>query len=477
MRRILILAALVITALQAKSQDCPLTCPTTDDLEIQGLLDAAGAAGGGTVVLEARVYTTCKSLVVPSNVHLRGAGRGATIIRGSAEVSGVTIDNAFMGATVGTVGSRNVSVSDLTIDHATCARNANGIAFVPSGLPGSGDQDYDGTVSSNGYVARVEVLGAPGFHSYMIWNLKGQHVKIVENWIDGGSSSSSPQEGIESFGGYDVVITNNTIRNIGGACVNLGSAGLESSDTKGIFVENNYLSGCDIGVNLGTSNENGNQLNSHTHIRGNVIRDIRKRGIDIPVFTATNELNLDISHNTIRGVNGTLSAGIQLRSVDGPLDEATVVANTVEGNLIVNVRGANAHGIRISSYPNARIINNSVVGTDGEGIYTIDTSDTEIVGNRVADVGTAGIGLYKSALGTSARLVVERNRILWGSQNAGILMTGVTTASVRENVFSRKAAGSPSPIIVGGGACSVTVSGNLTWYTVNWVNVSSPLCP
>jgi parallel beta-helix repeat protein len=477
LRQFLYITAGLLVSFSLKAQLCPVSCPTSDDTLVQGLLDSA-AAGGGTVQLEPRVYNTCNALVIKSNVHLRGAGRGATIIRGSADITGAIVDNSFLGASVGAVGAHNVSVSDLTIDHASCSRNANGVAFIPAGVPGGGLQDYTGTVTTNGYIARVEVLGAPDFHSYMIWNLRGQHIKIVDNWIDGGATSFSTQEGIESFGGYDVIIGNNTVSNMGGACVNLGSAGIESSDTKGIFVENNYLSGCNVGVNLGTSNENGNQLNSNSHIRGNVIRDIRQTGIDISVAVSTNEINLDVSHNAIRNVTGTFAAGIMLRaSGDGVLDPNAIVANTIDGNLIANVRGTNSHGIRLLSYPNARILNNTIVGTDYEGIFALDTNDTEIVANRVVDSGTVPVGVYGSAPDQSSRVVVDRNRILWSTPNAGILVLGVTTASVRDNVFSRKGAGAPSPIVVAVGACGVTVSGNLPWYPVNWLNVSSAACP
>jgi parallel beta-helix repeat protein len=476
-KSILGIAAFVVLSLSLTAQPCPMTCPTSDDSLIQGLLDSAAAAGGGTVELEPRIYYTCKALLIKSNVHLRGAGRGATIIRGSASISGLTVDNAYLGASLGAVGADHVSVSDLTIDHATCARNANGIAFIPGGLPGDDSQAYNGTVPTNGYIARVEILGTPDYHNYMIWNLKGQHIKIVDNWVDGGATFALPQEGIESFGGHDVVISNNTVKNIGSACVNVGSAGVAGSETRGIFVENNYLSGCQVGINLGTSNENGNHLNSHTHIRGNVIREIRQIGIDVPVAISTNEVNLDISHNTIRNVNGVQAAGIRLRASGGVLDPSTTVANTIEGNLIANVRGSNAHGIRVLSYPNARILNNTIVGTDYEGIYAFDTNDAEIVGNRVEDVGTVPIGVYASGPGWSSRVVIERNRVMWSTQNAGVLAIGLTTASIRDNIFSRKGTGLPTPIVFGGGTCGTTISGNLAWYAVNWTNVSSSACP
>ena len=477
MKRILLTVAFLAFLSPANAQTCPLACPTSDDAEIQGMLDAAAAAGGGVVQLEARVYQTCTALVVKSNVHLRGAGRGATIIRGSATITGVILDNAYLSASVGSIGAHNISISDLTIDHATCSRDSNGIALLPSGTPGGDVQAYDGTVPTNALITNLEVLGSPSFHNYMIWNLKGQHIKIVNNWVDGGATFTTAQEGIESFGGYDVVIANNTVKNIGTACVNLGSAGIVDSDTKGIFVENNYLSGCNDGVHLGTSDENGNQLNAHTHIRGNVIRDTRKTGIDVAVAPTTSEINLDISHNSIRNISGDLAAGIQLRATEGALDASAVIANTIESNLIANVRGRYAHGIRLMEYLNARVLNNTIVGTDNDGIFVRNSIDTEIVGNRIEATATTPIGVYRSGGGQPARVVVERNRIHWATSATGILMLGVNRGSVRDNVFSSTAPGQPSPVVVADQACGITVTGNLPWYTVNWVNVSSAACP
>ena len=48
---------------------------------IQTALDAAGAAGCGTVFLSPGTFLVGNSLSIPSNVTLQGAGSGATILR------------------------------------------------------------------------------------------------------------------------------------------------------------------------------------------------------------------------------------------------------------------------------------------------------------------------------------------------------------------------------------------------------------
>jgi parallel beta-helix repeat protein len=463
-----LLFALVLFAVEAQPQTCPQSCPTRDDVVIQKLLDAAAAAGGGTVQLKPGVYYTCKPLILGSNVHLRGAGRGATILRGSAIIDGVTVRNAYVGSSIAAVGTTNMSVSDLTIDHATCGRDANGIAFLPTGLSSQGIEQYDGTVPTNGMIEHVEVLGAPGHHNYMLWNLKGQHMKIVDNWIDGGSDATSAQEGIESFGGHDVMISGNTVKNIGGACINLGSAGLTDSETVGILAINNFLTRCNVGINLGTSQENGGQSNSDTHIRGNVITHAREAGIDVAVANDTRERNLRISDNTIRDVIGDGVAGIKLRSAGEPIDNDAVIATTIESNHIDHVNGNNAFGIYLISYPNVRILNNTIIDVTNEGIYAYDSDDLEVISNRIEKSTTVPIGIYQGPTGSISRFIIERNRINdWSILNSGILVTGATGGIIRDNIFSRRDGNLPEPIVVDS-SCGVKVTDNIAWYYPKW---------
>ncbi|MFL6245197.1 MAG: right-handed parallel beta-helix repeat-containing protein [Thermoanaerobaculia bacterium] len=478
LKKIVLFATVLLIAIHAEAQPCPASCPTRDDVVLQKLIDAVAAAGGGTVQLKPTVYYTCSPLILKSNVHLRGAGRGATIIRGSKQLHGLNVDNAFVAASIAAVGTDNTSISDLTIDHATCGRNANGIAFLPTGLSATHSELYDGRVPTNGLVERVEVLGAPDFHNYMIWNLKGQHMKITDNWVDGGSTSEGPQEGIESFGGHDVTIANNTVKNIGTACINLGSAGITDSETLGLFVVNNYVTNCEHGINLGTSSANGGQSNSHTHIRGNVITNVRDTGINVGVANTTIERDLQIVGNTIRNIEGNLVAGIRMTAQGVSLIDTTgVVGTTLDGNTIDNVRGTNAFGIILAGYPNARILNNTIVDTANESIYAFDTPDIEIVGNRIERSGTTSIGVYAGPNQAATRFSIERNKISdWTAPANAILILGGRYGIVRDNVFSRKDTLRPRPLNVDSKTCSVTISGDTVWHDTNWVPPRTSKC-
>jgi polygalacturonase len=425
------------------------TCPTASDVAIQQALDNAAAAGGGTVTLAAGVFETCQTLILGSNVQLRGAGRGATIIRGSAAVTGKIVDGAYLGTTIGGAGVSNVSVSDLTIDHRTLGRNANGISFVPTGSA------YTGVVPMNVLVERVEVLGsAGGFHNYLIWNFKGQHVKIRDNWLDGGYDlpiTAAPQEGIESFGGADVLISGNSVSAVGGACINAGSAGVPNSTTLGVTIDRNYLYGCNVGVNLGTSSDNGGQSNYESKITGNVILDATLYGIHVPIAAQTVERNLEISANMIRAV----------------------VSNVrVSGNTVDSVTGVHGQGIRIDSAPNVRVLDNTIVGTSGDAVVGYLASDLELSRNRVERSG--GYAIYVGPM--AQRVVVGENFLAdWAPISPAIVLERVSYGAIQRNLFRRSDNAFP-PTIVDVGGCSMDMTGNQSLYRASAYNGSGPAC-
>jgi len=455
--RFVSLAALAIAALLLAP--APLqaqTCPTASDVSIQQALDNAAAAGGGTVTLAAGVFETCQTLILRSNVHLQGAGRGATIIRGSATIIGKTVDGAYLGTTMGGAGVFNVSVSDLTIDHRTRGRNANGISFVPTGSA------YTGAVPMNVLVERVEVLGAAsGFHNYLIWNFKGQHVKIRDNWLDGGYdlpiATATPQEGIESFGGADVLIAGNSVTAVGGACINAGSAGTPDSTTLGLTIDRNYLYGCNIGVNLGTSSDNGGQSNYESKITGNVILDATLYGIHVPIASQTVERNLDISGNMIRAVGpGPYAAGIRI----GALADATVSNVRVSGNTVDSVTGIHGQGIRIDGAPNVRVLDNTIVGTSGDALVGYLANDLELSRNRIERSG--GYGIYVGPV--AQRVVVDENLLAdWAPISPAIVLERVSYGAIQRNLFRRSDSALPATIVDVGG-CSVEMAGNQSLY-------------
>lgn len=469
------ICSFVIFAIRLSAQ-CFLSCPTADDAVIQSMLDAST----GTVQLDGRVYHVCSARIVGSNTHLRGAGKGATIIRAVSSYTGRTVSNSYVSSLIGAVGANNVTVSDLTIDTFTCGVHANALSLLPTSTTASA---YDGAVVTNATVRDVEVAAAPGFHAYQVWNLKGQHVKFLNNWIDGNSTSQSTggqnQEGLESYGGYDVLMSGNTVKNIGYACVTIGSGSIAASDIHGVRVVDNYLSGCTIGVQVTAAAVYDGEANAHTLIRGNVIVDSRMAGIDVPVDVGSYERDLQITGNTIRNVTNSLAAGIWLRSNGGlAIGPESVIGTLVANNHVESVTGANSFGIYLLNYPKARVLDNTIIGTASDGIRVYNSSDTEIVGNRITSAGNTAIGVYRTGSLTSARVMVERNRINdWSPFTSGVLVLGTSRGTVKDNVFARADAATPGPITVTSGSCGFSISGNVPWYLPSYTQPTTAGCP
>jgi len=475
-----ILAAALLLFGANLSAQCVFSCPTTDQVAVQATLDATAAAGGGIVQLEPRVYSVCSPLIIGSITHLRGAMRGSTVVRAVTGYIGRTVSNSYVSSVIGTVGTSNVTISDLTADIFTCNVHSNVISLLPTSIAGA--ESYDGTEVVNATVERVEVLGAPGYHSYMIWNLRGQHIRFLNNWIDGNSASASSgganQEGLESYGGIDVLMAGNTVKNIGAACVTLGSGGIVDSDTEGLRVVDNYLSGCTVGISLTASGVSNGESNAHTMIRGNVIVDSREAGIDVPVDVGAYERDLQIAGNTIRNVSSSFGSGIRLRSNGAEIGSESVIGTVVTGNHVEDVTGAYSFGIFVLNYPSARVLNNTVIDTWSDGIRVYNSSDTEVVGNRISGAGNTAVGVYRTGSLTSERVIVERNRISdWSPLTSGVLVLGTSRGTVKDNVFIRSDTAVPSPVVVTSGSCGFAISGNVPWYLASYTQPTSPACP
>lgn len=89
----------------------------------QTAIIACAAAGGGTVFVPAGTYFINTTLTIPSNVVLKGAGRGSTILRG-AGANYTATTHAVVGSGVGVIGiymnGHNSEVTALTVQEFGC---------------------------------------------------------------------------------------------------------------------------------------------------------------------------------------------------------------------------------------------------------------------------------------------------------------------------------------------------------------------
>ena len=111
---------------------------------------------------------------------------------------------------------------------------------------------------------------------------------ITNNLVDGSgtlANSHISQEGIEIFGGDNVLISGNTIQNMGNAAINLVTiaAVVPDSGISNLQVFNNTINSSRIGIFLGSTYapQNGPANLTNFEISGNVITNGFEGGIFI----------------------------------------------------------------------------------------------------------------------------------------------------------------------------------------------------
>ena len=157
-------------------------------------------------------------------------------------------EGAFLTAVISFVGVDNFAARDLTIQSDGVGL-MNGLVAIPAGPLPSGP-DGSGRICTNGVFESNTVKMSQG-HTYSIWSVQSENMSIVDNHIDGGgtiANSTPSQEGIEIFGGRNVLISGNHIEGVGGSAINLGGLAEATPDSSvdSITVTDNHVNDCAI---------------------------------------------------------------------------------------------------------------------------------------------------------------------------------------------------------------------------------------
>ncbi len=430
-----------------------------DTASIPAALDAAAAAGGGVVYLPRGVYRITDTLLVGSNVTVRGDGPGATILRGKVgNYAGKTSGGTTIAATLAAVGANHVSVQGLTVDHQTNLTTANGIAFLPASVVA---QDYQGTPCTDVAVHGVEVFGnAPA--QYLIWSFRSQRIKVTHCTLDGyWTNGASTQEGIEIAGGYDVLVSKNQVKRIGNHAINVSPiATYDNMELDGLVVSDNVVQSSPIGIFLATYYEatDGAQNLSNVVVAGNVVRDCTDTGILMVTGTAGSTVeNLAIVDNEVSG--GPVA--IHLSGLGADTSHRNVL---VAGNQCIDQTSVALGAITVTSWHRAVVSDNRVAACAGVGIRVTGAVDVSVVGNeihgsvsravdadtvtrfamndnRFVDVSTAG-ATYGCLIANATDSVALRNTCSMATAFAPIAMTG-DRGRLADNVYLSAGAATP----------------------------------
>jgi len=388
---------------------------TDDTAAIQAAIDAAFAAGGGVVWFPQGIYKTTNTIIVKSGVSVRGAGRGSAILRPAAGAyAGVVVNGATIYATLAMVSVTRASVASLTVDHATNSTTSNGIAITVDGA---------GTAAQHCTIVDCEVLPDDSA-TYAIWNFKGQHTKILFNYVDGGitTSTATAQEGIESFGGEDVLVAGNTVQNVGANGIYVTSDAT-SGESKYIRIRDNYIYRCKSGIRVAA----GTHARS-VHLHGNQISAPWEYGIVATIGTGVTFQDLQLCDNS---VDGGLE-GIRLIGHAA----ATFKQISVRGNTLRSQTSTNTGALVLSIFSNTAIDNNAILDSASSGMYLATTTSITARGNLVEN--TQHHSVYGD---TCTSLLLAQNSFKsYNEANGdtpGAYFTTTTKITVQNNEFTK----------------------------------------
>jgi hypothetical protein len=434
---------------------------TDDEPVLQRALDAAAAQGGGTVYVPEGVYGIAAPLILRSGVRLVGDGQSKTVLRTLVQSIGKTVDETGVWAAVAMVSADGASIADLTIDLSVAATEANGIAILPLG------STFEGAPSVDCEVAGVEVIGGGNYHAYMIWNLRGRGIRIINNVIDGKVDArvASNQEGIESYGGTDVFIAWNTIRNIGNSGLNFGSAGAPDTGIENLEVVGNIVTNVGRGLNIGTwMGSDGKPQNIHgVRIEGNAFSGMWNAGLYISPQPGTQISDFAVVDNTIREVgsaDAVGAVGIHFQGTPATSSQPAGAAsgNVAQSNRISGIHGANGVGVAVIQYPNVSLADNLIRDTDDAGVHAFGSSNLIVERNTISNAALNAVGSY----GPESSVQVRNNTFIdWGAgqQLTGVAVDQAVEGDVRDNTFMQSGF-TGAAVRVEASAANIVVFGN-----------------
>lgn len=422
-----------------------LLTPTGDETgqADDALFDAAHAqleaAGGGVIEYAAGTfYTASPRLVTADNIGIKGQGIGISKLVAASGFSGVGLGGSSIGAIISFCSVSNFFCIGMDVDAHTNNVKCNGIQNVPIGFPSGG------TPCSHGLIAHNRVRLKANDHVYHIWNMRGQNVCIAYNDIDGNSTTKSQQEGIELYGGKNVLVFGNTVKNIGnvGLFVSTVASAAPNCELEDIRIIGNDVDGCAVGCQIHPTYDatNGDMHAKRVIVKGNILRNVREHGIWLRNSTAnaTTE-SVSILGNVVYCdmTNGTASyRGLRVSS-----DVATSSFNMTN----VVIQGNQFHGS---------------TATSGANLYMLRAKNVKCT-NNTGLVPTPLASLLGAQLNACENVTFESNTID-GAGQSGISLVSCNGVAIRNNeVLNYAMNTTTSGLLVGSSGENLDITDNV----------------
>lgn len=467
-------------------------------------------AGGGVLYIPAGLYysggsgtdPSDKGIVIRRNVHLTGAGEGATILKRGAGASLMVNEPNVISTPVYGGGENNITISHMTLDgnaaySAAAAANItywycsdnihiHDVTFLNA--PGLHSIDMNGcrdflieNCQFKGHNAALsELFGGPTYFpeaiqlagetdNFTIEALTPKRVKVVGCYFGPSDTEASV---LVAMGNHthtynkfteDVVFMNNVVDTP-------QRYGVRPFSWKHVHISGNTFKNCPVGILLSSSIDAKDsfgvptgipQSGSDVIIDDNVFEETVTYCVDVTsghvgVSTFEKWRNVSITNNTVVNLTNATCT---------PFYPKWISRLTVSGNML---RGTFNRGVYSRFCDRVRVFGNHIEGTAFEGVLADEMFETQfaglgythtwaIFGNTMNDIGYSGIALQAVIGGAvDANSMTNVGAIAAGKRPGVNISTGSADISVSGNRVSTCSYG----VDITGSCSNITVGPN-----------------
>jgi Ca2+-binding RTX toxin-like protein len=429
---------------------------SNDEVEINAALaEAASKPGHDTVLIEAGTYSLSASVKTSFNddIRIEGRGAGTTILQATAN-----FNDPNAAGLLAVLDSNNFVVTGLTVD-ATLAppsdpqtqRFVNGIT--------NGD-------CTGGTIENCEVLTGKGW-CYAIWTIHSDTIQILNNSVSGGNTFADTyfaQEGIEVFNAKNVVISGNTITNIGGNGIFVFAPDEGGAfETENITIDDNAVNSVRNGVMVWHAGGGGVR---DIAIQGNTLTNVLETGIYFqtrdgdganPAFFG----NIDVSDNDVfcsPGLAGTWGIRLVNLSAAGATNFLNIAVhhNAINGSAIE--RALQEHNFQAETFASnsytAAVTTTLAAAPLMHHLILTGTADIDGTGNELNNtiLGNAGNNTLVGGAGNDVLDGGNGKDRMFGDAGNDLLYGGAGNDSLQ--------GGAGDDVLVGGGGNDLVYGGD-----------------
>ncbi|MFC0219133.1 glycosyl hydrolase family 28-related protein [Pseudochelatococcus lubricantis] len=419
---------------------------TDDSAAIQAAIDAAHAAGGGTVIIPAGIYIvsgdhsnpSAGAVEVRSNVSLVGAGMGETVLKLADNFNDRI--NGILRTPVNE-SAENILIKDLTID-GNRANNLGHQAGIITGVK----TNADGRVHQNIVIDSVEAMNctAYGINPHEItYNLivrnsvsHGNHLDgFVADYVEGGLYENNISYGNDRHGfnattsSNDVLFLNNIsygngLGATGGTGIVIQRGDVFDGAPDIVWPTNITIQG---GEYYGNSREGVLiKLSDDVTVTGVNIHDNARAGVRVEGSTDTLIENNIIHNNGVETPGAYDAINIRVRDDTEPGHTGNIYRSTntrIIDNVITS-NGATRYGIR-EEISNSTIASPSHTSVSGNTITNMTAGDYYIPATSATEgddflPGTSGADSFAGLGGNDVYVVNHSGDVVTELPNKGI---------------------------------------------------------